>query len=367
MLLGAAGFVRADAKTLATIRDLVAAHHFSQPARDSFNPRSLDQVNTALSALDPYSRRLEPPVESKSSDSSNRKPDFGIDLLPNQGKIHVIPRKSGALYRAGFRDQHDLITLDGIAVSGMTVNDIGVLLEQAAAAGTVSLGIRKHTRAEIQLVRLAPALTPRLAVELIDATQPYIRIHEFVAHDTRRLLAESIRLLCLSSDTVILDLRYASGGDLFEGLDSASLFLPAGQRLAAVVDGDGQREVYYAPDHRFISKQIMILTGPSTASVSEVFARTLQYYGAALLVGAKTYGKCLSQRIFTLPDGSRLRLSNRKILDPEGIYCEGQGLQPDIPVSENDLADTQGLIGRGQPYLLTRDSCAEPITMRNGR
>ena len=367
MLLGAGGFVRADADTIDAIRELVAAHHFRQPAPGSFNPSSMDQINTALRALDPYSARLEPLVESQSSDAAIQQPDFGIDLLPVQGKIQVIPRKNGALYRAGFRDQHDLITLNGSAIARMTLNDIGVLLEQAAAAGTVSLGIRKHPKADIQLVRLTPALMPRLSVELIEAAQPYIRVHEFVAHDTRRLLAESIRLLCHSSDTVILDLRYASGGDLFEGLDSASLFLPAGQRLATVVDGKGQREVYYAPDHRLISNQIMILTGPATASVSEVFARTLRYYGAALLVGAKTYGKCLSQHIFTLPDGSRLRLSNRKILDPEGIYCEGQGLQPDIPVLENDLADTQGLIRRGQPYLLTRNSCAEPVTMRNGR
>lgn len=355
MQLGAGGLVQADTETIAEIRELVVAHHFKQPEPATFNPHSLDQVNASLRALDPYSTRLEPLMESPSANAANQKPDFGIDLLPVQGRMQVIPRKNGSLYHAGFRDQHDLISLDGAYVAGMNLNDIGNLLKRAAAAGTVSLGIRKHPDAGIQFVRLSPDVTPRLPVEIIGVNgQSYIRIHEFVAHETRRLLAESIRSLYLSSNTLILDLRYASGGDLFEGLDSASLFLSGKQHLVTLVDGKGQKEDYYAlQDQRLVSRRIMILTGPSTASASEVFARALQSYGAALLVGGKTQGKCLSQRIFSLPDGSRLRLSNRKILSPEGIYCEGQGLLPDVPVLENDLADTLELIHYGQSHLLT--------------
>ena len=116
------------------------------------------------------------------------------------------------------------------------------------------------------------------------------------------------------------------------------------------------------PDRRMISQQILILTGPVTASAAEVLARALKFHDMAFVVGGETFGKCLSQKIFKLPDGSQLSLSNRRILDPDGNYCHGKGLIPDVPVSDNELGNTQLLIRKGLFYIKKEKSADLPTS-----
>lgn len=276
--------------------------------------------------------------------------------MPDNGRVIALPRKDGALYEAGFRDQQILVSVDNRDVSSESFADIGARLTSAARNGAVWLELRQTPNTPIQRVRLVSATTRRLPVEVVKVNgHDVVRIHAFVARQTRELLMSALKELDHASNRLILDLRYAGGGDLFEAMDCASLFLPAGKRLATVVDRDGARQEYHSLENmQVVRRPVMLLVGPGTASASEVFLRALEHYRRAYSVGAKTHGKCLSQRQYVLPDGSVLSLSNRRILGPDDRYCEGQGVMPDLSVEDDMLGDTLALIRRGTEAMTQR-------------
>jgi carboxyl-terminal processing protease len=217
----------------------------------------------------------------------------------------------------------------------------------------------------VQRVRLPAKIVTRAPVELLEVNGlSFIRIHEFRSHETRRALettinalhAEPAAALASGQQRLVLDLRYASGGDLFEMMDAASLFLRGGLQLATVVNGDEVQQAYSAlPGMQRVFRPVLLLIGQGTASASEVFVRALERYGMAFSIGSETRGKCLSQRLFRLPNGGQMLLSNRRILDPDGHYCAGHGIAPDLAVADDDKpVDTEVLIRRGLAAMTLR-------------
>ena len=55
-------------------------------------------------------------------------------------------------------------------------------------------------------------------------------------------------------------------------------------------------------------------------------------HGIAELVGTTTFGKGIVQKIYTLSDGSAVKLTVSKYYTPNGINIHGTGIEPDITV-----------------------------------
>lgn len=353
--IGAARPALSEPELIDLVRALVVEHHFASPQAGDFRPASVASINEALQRLDPYSRYRAPKSDTPASAAGAPGPGFGVDLLPASDDIMVLPRKGGPLYQAGYRDPHILVSIDNLGTKAAALSEVGERLARAGETGQVRLGLRASTAAPVQRVHLQAAGMTRLPVEVLEIDDlSFIRIHEFRSHETRRALEAAIKALAAEQkgqvqQRLVLDLRYAGGGDLFEVMDAASLFLRGGLQLATVVDGDAQQQAYAAlPNMQQVFRPVLLLIGPGTASASEVFVRALQRYGMAFSIGSETRGKCISQRRFQLPNGGQLTLSNRRILDPDGHYCAGRGMSPDLPVSgDKGFGNTGTLIRRG--------------------
>ena len=110
----------------------------------------------------------------------------------------------------------------------------------------------------------------------------------------------------------------------------------------------GKSQDYYSlPGRPLPVKALLVLIGPATASAAEIFLAALTHYTHAVLVGQKTFGKCTSQTYIKLSDGSALKLTNLKILNPRREFCNGQGLTPDVAVTDEELYKTATLISNG--------------------
>ena len=70
-----------------------------------------------------------------------------------------------------------------------------------------------------------------------------------------------------------------------------------------------------------------------SASASEIVAGALQDNKKALILGTKTFGKGSVQAIFTLSDGSGLRLTTAIYYTPSGRSIQASGIEPDIKVA----------------------------------
>ena len=104
--------------------------------------------------------------------------------------------------------------------------------------------------------------------------------------------------------SLIIDLRDNPGGVLEEVCGVADLLLPEGV-ITYTEDKNGKRETY-SSDADCLGMPMAVLINGNSASASEVLTGALKDYGAATVVGEKSFGKGIVQDVLMFPDGSGL-------------------------------------------------------------
>ena len=103
---------------------------------------------------------------------------------------------------------------------------------------------------------------------------------------------------------------------------------------------DVQREpfirVSFSPIAPVFEGPVYVLTSERTASASEIAMEALQSSGRAVIIGEKTAGEMLSQRVYDIPGGFHLFLPVADYFSVTGDRIEGFGIEPDIAVVAKD-------------------------------
>lgn len=135
---------------------------------------------------------------------------------------------------------------------------------------------------------------------------------------------------------LVLDLRDNPGGDLDTLRAVAGRFLSGplwvevgGDGVETMVDaGDGGASDYDLPT------SVAVVVNAGTAGSAEILAGAIRDAHGAHLVGVATFGKSAVQDLFTLSDGSLLRLSTAQWQTLSGTQIEEVGLVPDREVDD---------------------------------
>lgn len=300
-----------------------------------------------LERFDPYARYF--PAREYQSPMTGREAWIGIgaELIARGEGIFLSVYRGGAADRAGVPDRSRLLEVDGRGVAGLDVQAVASLLKGAEdTVVRLTLARPGGGRLDVQVAR--EAFKPLDVEPVPPGDRQVLRVREFVGGMTRPALQATIDFLAGKAvrrdGALIIDLRDAGGGDLYEAFDMAGMFLPAGTLLGTIRDRGGMAREVRAPSGEKFSMPLALIVGPDTASSAEIFAGALHRQGRAVLVGRRTYGKCSSQTDARLSDGSVLRYTNRDVLLPDGNSCSGAGLVPDREVSETELMDLAGLV-----------------------
>ena len=135
---------------------------------------------------------------------------------------------------------------------------------------------------------------------------------------------------------VILDLRNNGGGYVAAAQDLLSLWLDGEKTLIQKSKYSGNGISSTASGKAILKdmKTIVLVNG-STASASEIVVGALQDYGKATIVGEKTYGKGVEQNLFSLSNGSLLKVTTAEWYTPKERVVNGVGITPDIEVERS--------------------------------
>lgn len=312
------------------------------PSRGSLAALNDKHLETSLLAIDPYARYVPPISPLKNSSLSVQ---IGIEIFVHKSQLWIQPVLGGPADRVGLPEIGILRAINGRKVQGYNLDRISVLLDKAVRKSPVILTVSSSLSSKGKDYRVMPAAyqSPSITWRRI-GDDIVMRIIEFVAHYTATGLSARFATLVSPETQVVLDLRGCSGGDLYEAIEIAGLFVPSGLPLASTHDRNGIVNIYQSPLGQKLKIPNLVLIDNRTASTAEILAGILQYHHLASVVGEQSYGKCLSQTLFPLSDGGSLWLTTLDVRFPDKRSCTGSGVKPDIPYSDISITKINDII-----------------------
>ena len=218
----------------------------------------------------------------------------------------------------------------GKSVGGMNIAEVASLVRGKEGTVVQLELIRKHRKIIKNVKRRS------IKIESVKSSVKndigYIQISSFIGTSTS---TEFLTALEKTKDSkgLILDLRGNTGGLLANAIFIANMFLDNGT-IVNIVSRDGKIENIKAQHTTaVIDKPVVILVDGASASASEILSGALKDHHKAVLVGTRTFGKGMVQRIIPLPNSTGLNLTIAKYLTPNGSDINKKGITPDYIVN----------------------------------
>lgn len=176
---------------------------------------------------------------------------------------------------------------------------------------------------------------------IIDKEVGYIKLTSFDELTYKDFKENLSKLEKSNIKGLIIDLRNNPGGLLNVCAQVADELLGVGD-IVYTQTKDGSRE-YLKSDKGQISIPLVLLINEGSASASEILAGAIKDHKRGELIGTKTFGKGVVQRIKELPDGSGLKLTVSEYFTPNGTNIHGIGITPDIVIELNEGVENIGV------------------------
>jgi C-terminal processing protease CtpA/Prc len=150
---------------------------------------------------------------------------------------------------------------------------------------------------------------------------------------------------------LIIDLRHNGGGQHMWGLVNCGRLTDV-KRLthkAKTKNGIGKNdysewfEWNVEPEGKYFDKPIVFLTDRYTISAGERMTYTLKVLPNATHMGDTTNGAISTKVGRELANGWKYTIVTQKVVSPDGVYYEGQGIPPEIFVKNTQAEIDQGI------------------------
>ncbi len=303
-------------------------------------------IDSMLESLDdPYSRFLtKREFAEQNSSITSKISGIGVNIVNDSGKTKIINviENTPAQF-ADLKSGDIIISVDGVKVSGLSLAQVSSLVKGPVNT-FVSMDILRGNEV-IKKKIIRKEISIKTVKSSVDKNIGYIQLTSFISTATPNEFLEALEN---THDTkgLIIDLRGNTGGLLPNAVFISNLFINKG-KIVSIVGRNGYHYDIMAQDTNVnIDKPVILLVDGASASASEIFSGAMKDYHRAKLVGTKTYGKGMVQKIIPLPNETGLNLTVAKYLTPKGSDINKLGINPDIemPIKQADILakkDTQ--------------------------
>ena len=289
-------------------------------------------IDSMLASLnDPYSRFMDKMEYNDQNTSIDSKiTGIGVNISSIAGKVHIINVIEGTPAQSANLQAGDIILdIDGKDANGLSVAEVANLV-RGPENTTVQLTILRNNDKFTKKV-LRKEIKIKTVKSNVENNIGYIQITSFIGSTTPNEFLEAVEKT-KKAEGLVIDLRGNTGGLLPNAIFIANLFIPEG-KIVSIVGRNGYKYDIQAQETDFmITKPVVVLIDGGSASASEILSGAVKDYHRAKLIGTKTFGKGMVQKIIPLENETGLNLTVAKYLTPSGTDINKKGIKPDIEV-----------------------------------
>lgn len=232
--------------------------------------------------------------------------------------------------KAGLRAGDKIYEIDGESAVGLTTDEV-VSKVKGEEGTTVHLTIYREGESDFleMDIQRAQVSSPTVNSKMLDNDIAYVQITEFDKVTVDQFSTALTNMKEQGMKGLILDLRSNPGGDVSVVTEVANHILPEGLVFYAVYK-DGERVDYTCDGEDALDVPVVVLVNEYSASASEILTGAIQDAGIGTIVGKQTYGKGVMQTIYSLTDGSAVKLTVAGYYTRGGRDINKKGITPDV-------------------------------------
>mgnify|MGYP000855911573 FL=1 len=302
-------------------------YHINTKYVDTVNNNQLMEraITSMLESLDPHSTYSTAEENKKQQEVLDGAFEgIGIQFNIINDTIMVINTTSGGpSEKAGIRTGDRIIEVNSEKVAKVGITNEEVLKKLRGKKGTtVQISILRPGISTLLPYTITRDVIETHSVDIAYMIQPktgYIKINQFGGTTVSEFETALENLIQKGMKKLILDLQGNSGGYLEAALQICDHFLKRGELILYTEGEHTETEKFHATSKGlFEDGELIILIDEFSASASEIVAGAVQDNDRGTVVGRRSFGKGLVQRLITLSDGSTLRLTIARYHTPSG-------------------------------------------------
>jgi carboxyl-terminal processing protease len=281
-------------------------------------------INGLLHSLDPHSNFLD--EEAYASLQEEQHGSFyglGITIQSINGILTVIsPIEGTPAFKAGLRAGDVISEIEGEPTKGKPTSLL--LKKLRGPKGTkVTITVEREGFPDPMHFTLVRDEIPVNSISYSFMIQPgtgYIRIKNFTETTSRELEQALHKLKEDGMKSLIVDLRFNTGGLLDQAIKVSDEFLEKGSVIVSTKGRISEANtVYKCPEtNDYENMPLVVLVNRSSASASEIVAGAIQDHDRGIVVGTTTWGKGLVQSLYRLSANTALALTTARYYTPSG-------------------------------------------------
>lgn len=293
-------------------------------------------IDTMIASLnEPYTRFMtKKDYEDLTTSITSKIYGIGVNIYSNAGKIEIFNVMPATPADFAQLKQGDIITaVNGKDTNGMNVSEVASLV-RGPENSVVELTILRHNKKITKKIKRKEIKIKTVRSSIVDNHIGYIQILSFMSGSTPNEFVDALNNT-KNTDSLILDLRGNTGGLLDNAVFIADIFLQKGT-IVDIIYRNGYKKSIRAQDGiQPIDKPVVVLVNGASASASEILSGALKDYHRATLVGKKTFGKGLVQKVVPLPNQTGVNITIARYLTPNGTDINKLGIKPDVEIGND--------------------------------
>lgn len=286
----------------------------------------------------------------KSQDGSYTGLGITLSQSSEDGGIYVVDCvEDSPAGRAGVQTGDQIVSVNGTAIEEMTTSEV-IDLINSSSDGNVALELLREEKSLTLQMEMGTVEIQSVDSRMLEGQVGYIQITHFTGVTSQQFQDAYETLKEQGMEKLIIDLRDNPGGLVSAVCDTLRQILPEGV-IVYTEDKNGNREEELCEGESPIDIPLAVLVNEESASASEIFAGAVKDYETGTLVGTTTFGKGIVQDLFTLSDGSVLRLTVSHYYTPKGNNIHGTGITPDVEVEQQEDGSTDAQLEKALEIL----------------